>query len=195
MLDEIIEDLSKYLNEKIEDIIIFGSVMRGKENPNDIDIIIIFKEFNDKLYLELGKNYHIIPLTIDSLYNINTILIEALAEGFSVKYSKPLREILGFRSYKEFVFKEMKFKEKSKKILFYYFLNGRKDRNKKGIIEELNAKIINKNPYIIRVPIDKSEIFKKKIEIFSKLNNIEFEIEERTIIIGRVNINFYKNNT
>ena len=141
----------------------------------------------------MGRKYHVLPLTVDSLYDLHTILIEGSVEGFSVKYNKPLREILGFKSYKEFVFKEIKFREKSKKILFYYFLNGRKDRNKKEIIEELNAEIISKNPYIIRVPIDKSEIFKKKIEIFSKLNNIEIEMEERTIIIGRTNINFYKN--
>ena len=30
MLNDIIRDLSKYLNEKILDIIIFGSIMRGK---------------------------------------------------------------------------------------------------------------------------------------------------------------------
>ena len=193
MLNEIIKDLSKYLNEKILDIIIFGSIVRGKEKPNDIDIIVIFKQFDNDLYLKLGGKYHVIPFTIDNLYNLNTILIEALAEGFSVRYNKFLRDVLGYKSYKEFIFKEIKFKEKSKKILFYYFLNGRKDRNKKGIIEELNAEIISKNPYIIRVPIDKSEIFKKKIEIFSKLNNIEIEMEERTIIVGRININFYKN--
>ena len=35
-------------NSEIEDIILFGSIVRCKEKPNDIDILLLFKNKIDK---------------------------------------------------------------------------------------------------------------------------------------------------
>ena len=34
--------------KSIDDILLFGSIIRGKQNPQDIDIMILFKEKVDK---------------------------------------------------------------------------------------------------------------------------------------------------
>jgi len=190
MLENLLNDLEKYLDEKVWDIIVFGSVTRGKEKPEDIDILILFKEYDPKIYLDLSKKYHVIAIKLEDLFTLSSILIEVLAEGWSVKHKKPLREILGIKAYKEYEFKKAIYGEKkeSKKTSLHYFLYGRKDRNKIGLLDETDARVIRKNPFIIRVPIEKSETFKIKLEAFAKTKGIEIELEERTIIIGKVSL-------
>ena len=190
MLERLLSDLSKYLNEKIYDIIIFGSVTRGKDKPGDIDILILFKEFDENIYLELSKRYHVLAVKLEDIFSLSSILVEILAEGWSVKHKKPLREILGIKAYKEFLFKRVIYGEKkdSKKTSLHYFLYGRKDRNKEGLLKETRAEVVRRNPFIIRVPIEYSEMFKKKMNIFAKTKGIEIELEERTVIIGKVSL-------
>ncbi|BBL45726.1 hypothetical protein MJ1_0576 [Nanobdella aerobiophila] len=192
MINKIIEELHKILDENIEDIIIFGSITRGKENPKDIDILVIFKKITYDVYkkLNLPEIYHINIIESDKLFSLGTLLIEILSEGWSVKYKRPIREILAFKSFKEYIFRKIIYGENknSKKVSFHFFIYGRKDRNKKGLLEETHAELIRRNPFIIRVPIEYSEIFKRNLTAFIKTKNIEIELEERTVILGKKSI-------
>ncbi|MGC9079469.1 MAG: nucleotidyltransferase domain-containing protein [Nanopusillaceae archaeon] len=190
-LKNLLNYLKSNINDKVFDIIIFGSITRGKENPNDIDILIIFKKLDINLINTLSSNkdynFHIQYMTIYDLYSLSSLLPEILAEGISVKYGKPLREILNFKAYKLYEIKDVILLKDSNasKTSFYYFLFGIKHRNKIGLIKELNGEVIRRNPYIIKIPIENSETFKKRLEIFSKLKRIKIKLEEKTIIEGR----------
>jgi len=188
-IEKIIEDLSKYINENIIDIIVYGSVTRGKEEPNDIDIIIIYKNtFPIDIITKLGEKYHVILIKIEDIFSLGHILIETLAEGWSVVHRKPLREILGYKAYKEITIENVIYGERkeSKRVSLYYFLYGRKDRNKTGLLEETNAIVVRRNPMVILVPIENSEIFKYRLSIFARTMGIEkMDLIEKTIIIGK----------
>ena len=193
MIDLLQKELEKYINDNILDIIIFGSVARRKENPKDIDIAVLFKEFDESIYLKLSKVYHVIPIINCDIFSLGSIFIEILAEGWSVKYKNYLKDILGYKVYKEIIFNKIIYLENanSGRTSLHYFLYGRKDRNKIGLLKETNSIVIRTNPLIIRVPIENSEIFKKKLEIFSKLKNIYIETIESTVIIGKTGINYF----
>jgi len=190
MLTNLSIELEEYPNNNIVDIIVYGSITRGKENPNDTDILILFREYDPDVYLELSKKYHVVGIKVDELFTLSSLLVEVLAEGWSVKYKRPLGEILGIRAFKEYIFKKVIYKGKasSKKTSLHYFLYGRKDRNVIGLLEETDSLVIRRNPFIIRVSIEKAEIFKTKLEAFAKTRGIEIELEEKTIIAGKTNL-------
>jgi len=188
-IKKIIEELSKYINENILDIIVYGSLTRGKEEPNDIDIIVIYKNtFPMDIASSLGEKYHIIPIKLDDIFSLGHLLIEALAEGWSIVHKRPLREVLGYKAYKEITIENIVYGEKkeSKRVSLYYFLYGRKDRNKIGLLEETGAIVVRRNPMVILVPIENSEIFKYRLSIFAKTMEIEkIDLIEKTVIIGK----------
>ena len=65
------------LHKDIEDIIVFGSLVRGKEKPEDMDILVIFKqsvakEVEYQIRKEIEKKYNavsIISKTQTTLFN------------------------------------------------------------------------------------------------------------------------------
>ncbi|BBL45473.1 nucleotidyltransferase [Nanobdella aerobiophila] len=188
-LEDIYKELKEYLNNKIFDIIIFGSITRGKENPSDIDILIIFKEFDKKIYEELVKRYHVTSVKLDNLYSLGPIFFEILSDGYSVKLNKRLYNIFEYKSKKELTI-EIK-ANNSKRKIFYYYLNGRKDRNKKGILEEFNGSIISYKPLIIRIPLENSDKFIRYLIDFCKRYQINLHIDEKSVLYGYKKIHNY----
>ena len=65
-----LHEINEFYNknkDKIIDIILFGSVLKGKENPRDIDLLILFKEKkNLDLSYELKKRLKNFNLDINS---------------------------------------------------------------------------------------------------------------------------------
>jgi len=138
------KSLKKYLFlDEIDDIILFGSLLKGKDKPNDIDLLIIFKEkINKNLEFELRKKlkdpYQINSITKKELDGDNFIAKEGLyLEGYSFFKKDYLSNSLGFISlgYLKYDLKNIK---GSKRIRFYYALMGR--NKSKGFLSELNAK-------------------------------------------------------
>ena len=134
---------SRYKDE-IEDIILFGSIMRGKENPNDIDVLVIFKK---KINKEIESK---IKETIDNLeLDINSITLkEFQSEGFvaregvylegkSLITNKKIGESIGFLSI-AFLQYDLKHVRGSSRTRFYYALHGRRDQI--GILRQIQAK-------------------------------------------------------
>lgn len=159
---------------KVADIFVFGSVVRGKPNPSDIDILILFKDKVDKnveylLRKELekhAKNISIISKTEKTVLDIAFDARESvLFEAKSLLTEKNIAQQYGFSSFGMFKYNFGKW-SKLQKIKFYYALNG---RGKMGIAEKMHA--IKLSDSVILVPLEYIEEFRSFLENW-KINYI-----------------------
>lgn len=163
------------------DIIVYGSSVREKEKPNDIDILLIFldKELNKRLIIAQKfkeilkkniKNLDIKTINLPELFDKNFLARQgALVEGYSLLDSIPIARKLGFEGYSLFTY-NLKKLDHNKKTKFIYALIGRKN---KGMLKLVDAKYLGKG--VIAIPIAKSAIFEdflKKWGIDYKENKI-----------------------
>ena len=130
--------------DEIEDIILFGSFMKGKEKPKDIDLLIIFKnKVNKQIESELKKDIALPEADINSttqreLEGEGFIAKEGLyLEGFSLINSRALSQQMGFTSV-AFIKYDLQNTKGSKRIRFYYALQGRNKAT--GFLKEVRAK-------------------------------------------------------
>ncbi len=160
---------------QIIDIILFGSITKGKEKPKDVDIVIVFKDKKNldisyELRKSLEKNIKI-SVEVNSkvyseLFETNFQAREAiLVEGYSLLNKINLANGFGFKSMTMFVYKLIN-KTKSERMRFYYSLYG---RNTEGILKKLKA--IKYTDTVILVPIENKEIMKEYLDNW----NIEFK--------------------
>jgi predicted nucleotidyltransferase len=170
-------------DSQIEDIILFGSYMKGKIKPNDIDLLIIFKnkinkEIEKIIKNKLDLNLDINSITINQLQDDNFIAKEGLyLEGLSLKESTPLAKKLGFSSYALLKYDLSNIKG-SNRIRFYYALNGR--NNQQGFLKEISANKFSEE--IIFCQYNQVE----KLKDFFKSWNIEYQLIP-TLIPQRLN--------
>jgi len=180
-----LEELRKCLkNKKIEpnifDIVLYGSSVKGKEEPNDIDLIIIFKYGMLKERLSIIQKYKQIIKTKIKL-DIKSILVDELFnkeffarsgiffEGISLLDGTRFSGKIGFDSFTLFSY-DMKNKNHAEKVRFNYLLSGRKGYD--GILKMFNGKRLNLG--LIQLPVNKSDefedILKNNNVIYSKMN-------------------------
>ncbi|MEW6408447.1 MAG: nucleotidyltransferase domain-containing protein [Patescibacteria group bacterium] len=171
-------------SNKILDIILFGSYIKEKEKPKDIDLAILFKEedynYIDKINLKIKniiQKYNLIPhiqvLLIDNIFK-EPLYLTLLHEGFSIKNKIYISKSLKTESCILIIY-SLKNLNYSKKTLFGYALKGR--TGKKGLLYQINGKTIGRNSILI--PTNKLEIIKD----FLNLWGIKYSIE-RVLIIG-----------
>ena len=96
-LIKISREIKNKYNEEIEDIILFGSYLKGKEFPNDVDVLLIFKKKVDKkIETELKKALNIKNIELNSVTkkefeNEDFIAREGIyLEGFSLIKDKKI---------------------------------------------------------------------------------------------------------
>jgi len=167
------KDIKKWINKKkIIDVILFGSIIRGKEKPRDIDLCIIINEKDESKSLDLinslsritDKNkrfkFQINLLTEKQFINGNTLTNTLIKEGFSIKKGKKLAEIWEFESKSLFIYSLKKFSN-TKRVKFHYVLKGR--YGQKGILGELKGEFLGTGSIIIT-----SENEDKLKEVFDK---------------------------
>ena len=104
----------------------FGSLVKGKFKPNDVDIALLVKEKEIALVGEvkefLGKrNVDIELVSLEEFYSTR-IGLTLITEGFSVKRDKFLKDILGLKSKKIYIY-NIKHLTQSHKVLFGRGLN------------------------------------------------------------------------
>lgn len=177
-------NLIKSFKEKhleIWDIAIFGSLIRGKIVPRDIDLIIILNkstklQYKLNLAQELKQSlkffYETDVKTIDikDIFDKNFLARQAIiAEGYLIIRNKFLSELFGFKSYYIFQYSLQNLKT-SQKIMFQYALKGRKGRDQKGIVSLKKCEHLGKG--IVKVPIESSEEFKE----FLEKNKVNYKI-------------------
>jgi predicted nucleotidyltransferase len=117
--------LQKYLkDQKIIDFIIFGSSVKGKIKPNDLDIAILVREKIDQKEIlsirkELQEHYkktHIEQISIEE-YNSRLFLV-LLREGYSVRHKKYLHDLYGVEPTSLFTY-SLKTLNPSQKVMFH----------------------------------------------------------------------------
>ena len=133
-------------NEKeIIDIILFGSSVKGKEKPRDVDILILFKRKKNidlaygfrKRLEKMGLVAEVISKTYKELFEASFVAREAiLSEGYSLILRTFLANGLGYANLILFRY-SLKGFTKSDRMRFYYSLYGR--GNAKGMLKEFNA--------------------------------------------------------
>ncbi|MFH1440395.1 MAG: nucleotidyltransferase domain-containing protein [Candidatus Woesearchaeota archaeon] len=157
----------KHKNE-IEDIVFFGSRMKGKLNPKDLDILLIFKKkVNKEIEYQLKNILGLLVFEINQIsiiskteesYKKETFDARegVLFEGYSLIKSKFIASDFGFTSLGLFIYQTNKLSN-VQKTKFYYALNGRGPT--KGMVQELEGIKLSNN--IIAVPLEKIEATKK----------------------------------
>lgn len=146
---------------EIDDVVVFGSLMRGKPEPQDIDLLIIFKKKVDKdieyeykkLLLPKIKNVSLISKTEETFQEPSFDAREGLLfEGYSLIKRDFLAARFGFVSLGLFFYSTNEMSN-SNKTKFYYALNGRKPAE--GMVEKLKGIKLSDN--LIAFPLDKIE--------------------------------------
>ncbi len=167
--------LEKYLKKKFEgieltevvDIVLFGSVVKGKEFPRDVDICVIFRSKVDnkiinKISSRLKKaDIHISSLAIDDFFRKPHSLIKTiLLEGKSILTGKRIINNFGFSSAIIYSYDLSNLKQ-SKKVRFVYLLKGRDGRI--GTIKKIGGEWLADSCFIVPLGKDNdiSSIFKK----------------------------------
>jgi len=173
MLNELLKnrEFNKIINQYLQkseiiDIFLFGSSMKGKEKPQDIDFLILFndsiKDVHDilsNLKKELGgliNNAEIHGKRYSEFLDVSYVAREALLSGaYSLKKKDFFSKSLGYSSFILFKY-SLKNLNNSKRMQFYYSLYGR--GKEKGMLYKKSA--IKFSNEIILAQIDNSEIFK-----------------------------------
>ena len=136
-------DFYKKHEKDILDIILFGSAVKGKEKPNDLDILLLFKNKEDlDTAYELRKNLETLGIEIHITTKTYTSLFDKmfkardvfLGEGYSLIRKEFIAKGLGYASISLFKY-ELKGFSQSRRMQLQYALYGR-DR-KSGIAKEL----------------------------------------------------------
>ncbi len=146
--------------QEILDILIFGSVTRGKKSPKDVDILVVFKEKEDnELEYVLRKELKSIPKTeitsrtYKSLFDPSFLPREyILSEAYSIRLKKTLSEAFGYVSYVMFNYTLENFTP-TKRTQFHYSLHG---RGTEGILEKIGGLKVSG---VVLVPTGKSDMF------------------------------------
>ena len=162
---KLLENLLKKYNQ-IEDIIVFGSAVKGKDMPEDIDIAVIVKEKDLDLYKELNdrlKPYKVHIELVASLLKTR-LSLNLLMEGYSIEKKDFLNKILGLKPVKLFVYNLIGF-SRSKKALFSMALTK--------TLKEIKGNRIA--PGAVMIPIDKSGYCNEFLEAWKiKYNTSEW---------------------
>src|SRR3989338_1541110 len=121
--------------KEVVDIFLFGSAIKGKDNPNDIDICLIFR---DKLNLDiikkaglmLGEEFHLRSLTANNFFTENFGLSGFLLYSYNLTPEAP-----------------------SKKVRFVYLLRGRGESA--GMVKRWGGEFISPSAFMVPVGMDR----------------------------------------
>lgn len=160
--------IKKWIKEnKVVDVILFGSLKRGKSKPNDIDLCILINDIDEnksldlvdslnKLTNKLKINTHINILTLSNFILGDTLTKTLIIEGFSIRNNKDYCNVINFASKSLFIYNLKKFSS-SKRVRFHYLLKGRYGRI--GLLKETKGEFVGSAT--IMVPVDKEDVLKE----------------------------------
>jgi|SRR3989344_4727768 len=164
------KECKKYLNKNIVDILLFGSMARGKYDVKDIDICVIFREKQDVSLINAlsnilenkGINAHISMLVIDEFFTRPHSLIRTLLkEGKSLLTNKDLSENLGLEINALYIYNLTSLK-KSDRVKFTYLIRGRNDE---GFVRKNKGYFLAPSCFVI--PIAHDHEIKQILELWN----------------------------
>ena len=153
---------------EVSDIILFGSVARGKDRPHDVDVLVLFtnkvdKDIEHKIRKEIEKHEQKVSILSKTEKTIFDETFDAresiLFEGISFLSGQGIAEKNGFLSFGMFkyTFNGWTNLQKTK---FYYALNGR--GGNQGISSKLGC--IKLSDAVILAPLSGVEEFKEFLD-------------------------------
>lgn len=144
----------KYLkNKDILDIIVFGSIIKGKIIPGDIDIAMIT---HGEISIDIPGTHVTVLKPEDFFVNPPSIIHTLLREGYSLKKKKFLSQVYKFLNKVLFVYKLTDLKSTTKVKV----VNVLKGKNKeKGLVVENSGEWLANQ--VFTVPVGNEHIFEK----------------------------------
>jgi predicted nucleotidyltransferase len=181
-LKECLESEKK--DKTIFDMIVYGSLVKGKESARDIDILVIFLEgslrerldrmqiIKEKIKNKISREIDIKQILIKDLFSPEFFARTGiLLEGFSVFRNKRFCETIGFKANTLFWY-DLKNLNHTQKVKFNYILAG---RNAEGIIKKLKGERLAQGA--VKIPIENSiefeELLKSNKINYTKKNILE----------------------
>ncbi|MEK6922586.1 MAG: hypothetical protein AABX08_02180 [Nanoarchaeota archaeon] len=184
-----LKELKRWLrNERqdrtIFDVVVYGSAVKSKDFPSDIDIAVLFikgtlKERLSKIQsikkkIKLPNRIDIKGILLEELFQEQFFARSGiLLEGISIFDDKPFAHKIGFEGWAMFVY-SLRNKTHAQKVKFNYLLRG---RSVIGLIKKFEGKHLS--PGIILIPIKNSIIFE---DIF-KSHKIDYS--KKNILLER----------
>jgi predicted nucleotidyltransferase len=148
-LDFLIKD------KEIIDVILFGSIIKGKLMPKDIDIAIIINEELSKKLKEKIKNlnnFHISIINLREFFiNPPSIINTLFREGYSIKNKRYFSENFKFSNKVLFNY-SLTSLTNSKKVKIVNILRGKGKEN--GLVEINNGEWLANQVFIVPISID-----------------------------------------
>ena len=96
---------------RVVDVILFGSSVRGKTKARDIDLGILIKDEDEKRSIDLvdslsklTPNSHVNVLTLSNLIEGNILVKTLMQEGYSIKNRKNFSHLFGFSNKSLFIY-------------------------------------------------------------------------------------------
>lgn len=170
---ELKKSLKKLLRKykEIKDFIIFGSLVKGKYAPKDIDIALVVDKKDISLVGEIRDKLNIKDLDIElikpeEIYQTR-LGLTLISEGFSIKNNKFLRKKLNLFPMKIYTY-EIKNLTQTRKVLFGRGLNQ--------IIKDTKATKLGAGS--IMIPIEQSN----KFEDFLETWNLKYKTKEYLVL-------------
>lgn len=157
--------LKEHINKELVDVVLFGSAVKGKTKPKDIDICLIFKENIDlslvkEINTKLGENIHVSSLTVKNFFNKKHSLAQTLLfEGISLISEKKITDVYSLKSYSLYYYDLSKM-DKSSKVRLVYVLKGRKGED--GLVKKFDGAFLVPGCFI--VPVDKDYEIKEVMD-------------------------------
>ena len=103
-LSKLKNEIKKNWKNKLIDVFLFGSSVKGKNTPNDVDICLVFRENIDLDLVKrtstiLGDKYHVSSLIADNFFTKPHSLSKTmLLEGHSIISNRRMADIFSLKS-------------------------------------------------------------------------------------------------
>lgn len=169
-------------DKRIWDILLFGSAVRGKMKPVDIDAAIIFScptkleeklSTSQKVREKLGEEWQVIGMDLNDLTDENFLARTGIiAEGYSVKRDEQFGKLLGFIPTAIFTY-SLENLSNNDRTRLKYALSGRKKGE--GLLPKWGGKFLGKG--CILVPIEFMDELKELFESF----NVRFLVKKALV--------------
>ncbi len=176
LLKKLLESEKK--DRAIFDIVVYGSLVKGKTSAGDIDLAVIFLEgalrerldkiqvIKNKIKTRISKELDIKQVLLTDLFSSDFLARTGiLLEGESVFKNKKFCETLGFRAFSLFWY-DLKGLTHTQKVKFNYLLAGRSGF--KGMILRLEGERLANGA--VKIPIQHSIEFEEIL----KTNNVNY---------------------
>jgi len=161
-LPKIKNKLKELINDKnVYDVVLFGSSVKGKNIPRDIDIAIISEKDVEDI-----KGFHVSRLNIRDFSKPVSLVKTLLREGYSLKKNMAFAEVYGFKNKCLFKY-DLRGLSSSEKVKVVKFLRGKTGES--GLVLEKGGEWLNNQVFFSPV------IFESIFERFFLNNKIKFK--------------------